>query len=673
MLPDQRRKTSPPPRPNGQRGTLTPGTPPRRRWPILVVLAALGAVLAFQLSGPGSPAVDEIRYDELKRYVREGRVEWVHLTTEAVTGQYRDGKIPAPAASATRRSPGGSERAERFVTPRVDDETLVPLLEQHRVAFRGAPETSGWGAAWPWMLYIGLSLGLMFMFWRGMFKMQGSQQGGVLAFAKSKGKVYMESEVDVTFEDVAGVPEAKEELQEIVEFLRTPEKYTRLGARIPKGVLLVGPPGTGKTLLARAVAGEAKVPFISISGSEFVEMFVGVGAARVRDLFEQAKKSAPCIVFIDELDALGRSRGGGAGLGSGSNEEREQTLNQLLVEMDGFESQKAVIVMGATNRPEILDPALLRPGRFDRQVLVDRPDKVGRRQILEVHVRGVKLGPDVDLDVIASRTPGFAGADLANLVNEAALLAARRLHPLVQMNDFSDAIDRVIAGLEKKTRILSEDERTRIAYHETGHALAGEVAGDQDAVHKISIIPRGVAALGYTMSLPTEERYLMTESAILAKLVSLLGGRAAEEVVFGEASTGAQNDLQKATDIARAMVTEYGLSTKVGPVHIATPSRSPFLGSAGGGMSMGREIGQSLADLVDAEVRRIIDEAHVEAVRILRTHRTQLDLIAKKLLELEQLEGEQLDGLLADIRRDRTVRMEDSKVARRPRISDAAE
>jgi len=621
--------------------------------------------LALFQTYSGLEAHDPIRYDELIRFVEEGRVDWVQIGDDAIRGGYKEGQKPAPRPAA--RGGEAKPRPDVFVTGRVDDERLVPLLEEHRVAFRGVGD-SAWSEQWPWLIYIGLSVVFMFLLWGGLARRMGNQAGTVLAFGKSKGKVVQESEVTVTFDDVAGVEEAKEELKEIIGFLETPEKYSRIGAKIPKGVLLVGPPGTGKTLLARAVAGEAKVPFISISGSEFVEMFVGVGAARVRDMFEQAAKAAPCIVFIDELDALGRSRG--VSVGPGTNEEREQTLNQLLVEMDGFAPHRAVIIMAATNRPEILDPALLRPGRFDRQVLVDRPDRAGREQILRVHSRGVPLADDVDLVVLASRTPGFVGADLANLVNEAALLAARREKDQVSMQEFSEAIDRVVAGLEKKTRLIKDDEKRRVAYHEVGHALAGFLAGGEDTIHKISIVPRGMAALGYTMQLPTEERYLMTESSIRKKLVGLLGGRAAEEVVFGEASTGAHNDIEKATDIARAMVVEYGLSDAVGPVSVSSERRPMFLsGREGpGGFKMGRDVGDELSNTIDKEIRRIVEEARARALRLLRDNRSTLDRMSEILIEREVLEGTELEQLLAEARR-----VHDERTASRPRDSQAAE
>ncbi len=610
----------------------------------LLLIFSLFLMMSLQ-SIASEGATHRVRYDELRRYVEEGRVNWVHLKPTEIQGGYERGREPEAAPEARPAAREGTEpQRVRFVTGRVEDESLVPLLEEKGVAYRAVSD-SGFAGNWPWMLYLGVTFVFMFFLLGSAMRMRG-QQGGVLAFGKSKGRLVVDSEVGVDFSDVAGVEEAKEELQEIIDFLKSPAKYKRIGARIPKGVLLVGPPGTGKTLLAKAVAGQAGVPFISINGSEFVEMFVGVGAARVRDLFEQAASAAPCIVFIAELHALGRSRGGAA-LGGGSNEEREQTLNQLLVEMDGFESNESVILMAATNRPEILDPALMRPGRFDRQVLVDRPDRVGRRQILEVHSRKVRLDPSVDLETIAARTPGFAGADLANLVNEAALLAAREDRETVKVEDFSNAVDRVIAGLEKKSRIISEDERRRVAYHEVGHALAGTLVGTDDRVHKISIIPRGMGALGYTMQLPTEERYLMTASQIEAKLVGLLGGRAAEELVFGEASTGAQDDLRKATDIARAMVVEYGLTEAIGPVSLGN-ERPSFLG--GGAPGFGPVMGEQLTNAIDAEIRRIVEGAKREASRLIGAHRPDLERITERLLELEVLEGEELDALLEEAR-----------------------
>ncbi|GAB5541858.1 MAG: ATP-dependent zinc metalloprotease FtsH [Sandaracinaceae bacterium] len=634
---------APPPKPRDpRRPGEDAGDAPEGRPRGGLLLALFLMLLAFGLAQVffARPASEPIRYDQFKRYLREDRIDWVSLGDAQIRGAFHEDRIPPREGE---RADEDGERGKSFITPRVDDEQLVPQLEEAQVAFRGETQ-SPWAESWPTLLYIGVTILLMVFLWRTMFRRMGQGAGGVLSFGKSRGKVIQEADVDVTFDDVAGADEAKQELTEIIEFLKRPEKFRRIGAKIPKGVLLVGPPGTGKTLMARAVAGEAGVPFISISGSEFVEMFVGVGAARVRDLFEQAAKSAPCIVFIDELDALGRSRSGGQVMGG--NEERESTLNQLLVEMDGFEPHEAVILMAATNRPEVLDTALLRPGRFDRQVLVDRPDRNGREAILRVHVKGVSLSDDVDLEELAKRTPGFAGADLANLVNEAALLAARHDATAVTMKHFSSAIDRVVAGLEKKNRLMDETERERIAYHEVGHALAATLSGSEDRVHKISIVPRGMAALGYTMQLPDQEKYLMTEAQIRVRLRGLLGGRAAEEVVFGEPSTGAQNDLQKATDIARAMVTEYGMSERLGPVHLARERRPVFLGEGPG--LQGGEHGDRVADEVDQEIRSIVSRALEEAKALLADNRDTLDTMTRRLLDAEQLEGDELKDLLAE-------------------------
>lgn len=601
----------------------------------LVLLGVLALFLIVQYFSANQHG-EEIRFDEFKRYVADGRVDWATFDGDAIHGGFRDGQAPRGEGSASQVG------RTRFTTGRLDDDSLIPLLEEHSVAFRSQPQSGLDGGTW---LYLGISVFFMMVLLRNFRGMSGNA-GGALAFAKSKGKVFQETDVTIGFSDVAGVDEAKEELEEVIEFLKSPERYKAIGAKIPKGVLLVGPPGTGKTLLARAVAGEAEVPFISINGSEFVEMFVGVGAARVRDLFAQAEASAPCIVFIDELDAIGRTRSGVA-TGGGAHEEREQTLNQLLVELDGFKPKKAVIIMSATNRPEILDPALLRPGRFDRQVLVDRPDRSGRAAILRVHARSVLLNNEVNLETIAARTPGFAGADLANLVNEAALLAARHGETTVRESDFSEAIDRVVAGLEKKSRLMSPQERKRVAYHEVGHALASVLAGSDERVHKISIIPRGMSALGYTMQLPDRDRYLLTESELRIKLIGLLGGHAAEVLIFGEASTGAQNDLQKATEIANAMVGEYGMSDAVGLVAVRRDTSARFL--AGPAASGTRDVGARLADTIDGEVRRLVEAAHEEALAVLGANREQLETVAARLMESEQLEGEELQGLLTRV------------------------
>jgi cell division protease FtsH len=496
----------------------------------------------------------------------------------------------------------------------------------------------------PWILYLGLFGMFMYVVWRASKGGANAGSPSVFTFGKSRGRLASADSSKTTFADVAGCDEAKEEVKELIGFLESPGRFHRLGARIPRGVLLVGPPGTGKTLLAKAVAGEAGVPFVSISGSEFVEMLVGVGAARVRDLFQKARETSPCIVFIDELDALGRSRGSGIG----SNEEREQTLNQLLVEMDGFADHEAVVVIAATNRPEILDTALLRPGRFDRQVVVDVPDRTGRLAILKVHARAVPLADDVDLEAIAKITPGFAGADLRNLVNEAAILAAREDLDRVTQKCFRRAIDRVVAGLEKKNLLLTDEDKRRTAYHEVGHALSHLLAGGDDVVHKITIIPRG-RALGFTMSSPEREAYSYTEVALRAKLVGLLGGRAAEQVVYGNSSTGDQNDLQRATDLARAMVVDYGMSKEVGPVSVSARRGPMYLaGKDGNPVAISREIGEQLADTIDREVRRFVDEALETATALLTKNRAALDHIADELVEAEVLEGELLETLMRE-------------------------
>ena len=523
-----------------------------------------------------------------------------------------------------------------FTTVRVNDPDLVKELNERKVNYSGRYENKFLTGLLSWVI----PLGIFFLIWRMAMKKMGAGMG-VMSFSKSKAKIFAESETKVTFEDAAGIDEAKEELREVVEFLRSPEKSRKLGGRIPKGVLLVGPPGTGKTLLARAVAGEAKAPFFSISGSEFVEMFVGVGAARVRDLFSQAATQAPCIIFIDELDALGKARGMNV---MGGHDEREQTLNQLLVEMDGFETNKGVIIMAATNRPEILDPALLRPGRFDRQVLVDRPDINGREAILKIHAKNVVLGPRVDLRQIAGRTPGFVGADLANIINEAALLAARNDKETVESTDFDEAIDRVVAGLQKKNRVMNALEKEIVAFHESGHAIVAESVEHADPVHKISIIPRGIAALGYTQQQPTEDRYLMTRSELTDRLAVLLGGRVAEELVFDEISTGAQNDLQRATDIARSMVTEYGMSDVLGLVSYERQRQPTFLPD---NFSSGKNYSEAKASQIDEEVARFLEESHRRVRKILSERRTVLDDLARLLSEKESVGGEELRRMLS--------------------------
>jgi len=568
-----------------------------------------------------SRKVETISYGQFKQDLAEGNVSELTVGPENITG----------TLTGKEKKPG-----QRFTTIRVDDPNLVKELDEHKVDYSGHYESKFLGSILSWILPIGI----MLLIWRFAMKKMGPGMG-VMSFSKSKAKIFAENETRVTFVDVAGIDEAKEELQEIVEFLRNPGKFQRLGGRIPKGVLLVGPPGTGKTLLAKAVAGEAKVPFFSISGSEFVEMFVGVGAARVRDLFSQATKQAPCIIFIDELDALGKARRMNV---MGGHDEQEQTLNQLLVEMDGFETNKGVIIMAATNRPEILDPALLRPGRFDRQVLVDRPDINGREAILKIHSRNVLLGPDVDLRKVAGRTPGFVGADLANLVNEAALLAARKNKDGVGSADFDEAIDRVVGGLQKKNRVMNPKEKEIVAFHESGHAIVAESVEHADPVHKISIIPRGIAALGYTQQQPTEDRYLMTRSELLDRLAVLLGGRVAEEQVFGEVSTGAQNDLQRATDIARSMVTEYGMSDLLGLVTYEHAHQPMFLPE---NFTSTKSYSETKATQIDEEISRVIEKAHERVRKILSERRKVLDDLAHLLSQKEIVQGQELREMMS--------------------------
>ncbi len=523
-----------------------------------------------------------------------------------------------------------------FQTVKVEDPGLTAELEAAKIPFSGAV-TSNW---LPTLLSWVVPVGLFLLLWSYLGRKIGSGSGGLMQIGKSKAKVYIEKKTGVTFADVAGIDEAEEEVAEVVGFLKDPDKYQRLGGHIPKGVLVVGPPGTGKTLLARAVAGEAGVPFFSLTGSDFVEMFVGVGAARVRDLFIQAVKSAPSIIFIDELDAIGKARG--VSLFTGTD-EREQTLNQLLAEMDGFDPNQGVIIMAATNRPEILDAALLRPGRFDRQILVDRPDIKGRAKILQLHAKKVKLSADLDLAVVAAKTPGFVGADLANIVNEAALLAARQNKESIDMADFDEAIERVVAGLQKKSRVINPKEKKTVAYHESGHALLAELVPGADPVSKISIIPRGIAALGYTTQLPTEDRYLMTRSELLARIDVLLGGRAAEEIVFGDISTGAQNDLQRATEIARTMVTQFGMSEKLGLASLEGPRRAAFLMVP---TQSPKEYSEETARLIDAEVKQILAEAHAKARDLLLAHRAALEELAQLLLEKEVVDRPALQAIL---------------------------
>ena len=569
---------------------------------------------------------EDLPYSTFKQLLSEKKVKDLVITRDHIRG--------------SRLPDKGGEKERPFSVTRVEDNDLVKNLDTAGISYRGEV-SENWFR--DFLLTWILPLVLLVLIWSFVFRRMG--QGGpgetFMSFGKSRAKIYGESDVKVTFNDVAGVDEAKEELMEIIEFLRHPDKFTKLGGRIPKGVLLVGPPGTGKTLLAKAVAGEAKVPFFSMSGSEFVEMFVGVGASRVRDLFQQALQKAPCIIFIDELDALGRARGAGI---AGAHEEREQTLNQLLAEMDGFDPRKGVIIVAATNRPEILDPALLRPGRFDRHVLVDRPNIKDREDILRIHIRGVKLSKDVDIAVLAARTPGFVGADLANIVNEAALLAARKNKTEVDMTDFEAAIDRIVAGLEKKRRVMNKKEKEIVAYHECGHTIVAELLPTTDPVHRVSIVQRGIAALGYTLQLPTEDRYLMTKAELLDKLCVMLGGRVAEELVFGEASTGAQNDLQRAAIIARSMVTEYGMTEKFGPLTFEKERRPLFLDM---GLPQGsKEYSEETAREIDQEVKRLIDAAYKKVQEMLKVNQDKLKLLAAVLLEKETVEGDDIRKIL---------------------------
>ena len=580
----------------------------------------------------------------LLRGAENSQVSYSEFINQVEAGEVARAKIgPDRIRYVLKEDQSGDRVDKEWVTiPVALDLDLPKILREYDVEFSALPPSNaGWisnvfGWIFLFLLFFGLGGWLLSRF-------QGNGPAA-LTVGKSKARIYSEGSTGVTFDDVAGVDEAKAELQEIVDFLEHAGKYTRLGAKIPKGVLLVGPPGTGKTLLAKAIAGEAGVPFFSISGSEFIELFVGIGASRVRDLFEQAKQQAPCIVFIDELDALGKSRAS-AGPLIGSNDEREQTLNQLLAEMDGFDPNTGVILLAATNRPEVLDPALLRPGRFDRQVVVDRPDKIGREAILEVHAKNVKLAEDVDLAKLAARTPGFAGADLANLVNEAALLAARKNRNAVTMDDFNEAIERILTGLEKRSRVLNDLEKKTVAYHEVGHALIGALMPGAGVVEKISIVPRGVGALGYTLQLPEEDRFLMIEDEIRGRIATLLGGRSAEELIFGKVSTGASDDIQKATDLSERFVTLYGMSDQLGPIAFEKTQQQFLQGFT----NPRRQVSDKIAEEIDREVKEIVDGAHHIALAILEQNRELLEETAQTLLEKEILEGDELQEQLSRV------------------------
>jgi cell division protease FtsH len=592
------------------------------RFSIWYVLIAVWIVLILHNLIVQMFSVKHIPYSEFVKALVAGRIVEVAITQDRIQGKMKV-------------IDNGQEREAAFTTVRVDSD-LSQLLEKHNVTFKGVIESNFFRNLASWVFPVLLFVGI----WYFLMRRFAAQQGSFLTLGRKKAKVYMEDEVGVTFDDAAGVDEAKEELVEVIEFLKSPEKFTRLGGKLPKGILLVGPPGTGKTLLARAVAGESGVPFFSMSGSEFVELFVGMGAARVRDLFAQAKTKAPCIIFVDELDALGKARGIGI---TGGHDEREQTLNQLLVEMDGFDPTIGVILMAATNRPEILDPALLRPGRFDRHILVDRPDKKGRTDILKVHAKGVTLEKDIDMDTIAGMTPGFVGADLANLVNEAALLAVRHNKNKVGMAEFQEAVERLIAGLEKKNRLINEREREIVAYHEVGHALVALSLPGTDPVRKISIVPRGVAALGYTLQVPTEDRFLMAKSELLNKIAVALGGRAAEELKFQDVSTGAHNDLSRATDIARSMVKEYGMSAELGHIYFEKDRQKRFPDM---GMTSTKDYSEQTAQVIDGEIKGILDAQYKVAKEILREHKKVLDKGAALVLKEENIEGDRLKSLL---------------------------
>ena len=612
--------------------------PKQRTFSVWYTVAAMVVLFGIQAFF-SVPHPESMSYSEFKALLRAGKVSELGLYRDTIEGTFSptglEGVLSKEKIEEIKRA---GKSAPAFVTTRVEDPGLVPELEAAHVRFTGHVTNTWIATLLSWILPAVIFVGLWMVVMKRM-----NPQSGLMSIGKSRAKVYVEHQTGVSFDDIAGIDEARAELMEIVDFLKNPERYRRLGGKIPKGVLLVGAPGTGKTLLAKAVAGEAGVPFFSLTGSDFVEMFVGVGAARVRDLFAQAQTKAPSIVFIDELDAVGKARGARPG-GFGGHDEHEQTLNQLLAELDGFDTQAGVIILAATNRPEILDPALLRPGRFDRQVVIDRPDLKGREKILRVHTRAVTLAPDLDLSLIAARTPGFVGADLANLVNEAALHAAREGKEAVDLTDFDQALDRIVGGLERKSRIISPKEKEIVAHHEAGHALVAESREHADKVAKISIIPRGVAALGYTQQQPTEDRYLMTRAELLDRLDVLLGGRVAEEIIFGDVSTGAHDDLQRASDLVRHMVTQYGMSDELGLGTFERPRSALFLGGPGPG---DREYSEETARMIDAEMRRLLEASHLRVQTTLKEKRSLLEILAKVLIEKEVVDRDALTALLA--------------------------
>lgn len=597
----------------------------RHKFSIWYVLVGIWLVLLVQNYLHSAFAIKTIPYSEFLNLLKQDKVAEVAISSNQIQGRLRGGDA-------------GSTKGELFKTVRVDSE-ISKLLGEYRIDFKGQVESTFMRDLFSWVFPIFLFIGI----WYFMMKRMTGQQPGFMSLGKNKAKIYMEDELGVSFEDAAGVDEAKQELVEVIDFLKEPKRFTELGGKMPRGILLVGPPGTGKTLLAKAVAGESHVPFFSLSGSEFVEMFVGLGAARVRDLFTQAKQKAPCIIFVDELDALGKARGFGT---MGGHDEREQTLNQLLVEMDGFDPQVGVILIAATNRPEILDPALLRPGRFDRHILVDRPDRKGREEILNVHLKNITADENLDVEKLAAMTPGMVGADLANLVNEAALLAVRKEKKSVGMPEFEEAVERVMTGLEKKNRLINPQEREIVAYHELGHAVVALSLPGTDPVQKISIIPRGIAALGYTLQVPTEDRFLMKKSELLNKIATLLGGRASEQIIFGDISTGAHNDLSKATEIARSMVREYGMSEKVGQVYFAREKHAPYLAMPVEGSG---EYSEATAEIIDQEVQEIISLQYEKALEIVEKAKDVLKRAAGVLLEKEKIEGDDLKAIMEEM------------------------
>ncbi len=606
---------------------------------VVVIVLLIGIQLAFFWSGTSQ----EIPYSTFRKFITENKVESVKISPERIYVKLKPGVSSGLATKEQPKEGPGvnlpqsqTKPEEIYVNP-VRDETLVPLLESKGIKYQGLPSSTWISELLQWLLPFGLLIGIYFF----VFRRMGGPGAQFMNIGKNKAALYenLDEHTRITFKDVAGLDEAKAEVMEVVDFLKDPKKYTKLGGKLPKGVLLVGPPGTGKTLLAKAVAGEADVPFFSISGSDFVEMFVGVGAARVRDLFKQAKEKAPCIIFIDEIDAVGRSRGKGAMMGA--NDERENTLNQLLVEMDGFATDKGVILMAATNRPDVLDSALLRPGRFDRQIMVDKPDLKGRIDIFKVHTKNLSLSADVNLKALASQTPGFAGAEIANAANEAALLASRRNKLSIEMKDFEDAIERVVAGLEKKNKVINPREKQIVAYHEAGHAVISWMMPENDPVQKISIVPRGMSALGYTMNIPLEDRYLMTKNELLARICSLLGGRIAEQIIFNEISTGAQNDLEKVTSIAYNMVMVYGMSEKLGNLSFFE-SNNPYYGSPG----IDKKYGEETARLIDREVMAIVEESRIKVDALLTENRDKLERLASELLLKEMLQYSQIEEIL---------------------------